>query len=226
MDVPFSVDNSGNITTDFHVKPTDTHHYLLTTSCHPNHTNRSITYCQALRILLICSEIETAKLRCAELVDFWVNGGYNKRKTNKLIERASTNFVNASTGRQGHPICPMYPNLKFHPVLPDIKGILQKYMPLLHQSVTINTVVPYIPIISFSQPHNLFCSLCLAQLSQPASANNEPPRSSQNCCKSRCKQCLSLICFNYISSTANDKTFKCHNENTSCDSNCITYVIS
>ena len=74
-------------------------------------------------------------------------------------------------------------------------------MPLLHQSVTMKTVVPDLPLISFSLPHYL--------------------------CRSQCRsQCLSLICSNYISSTANNKTFKCHNENTSWDSKWIIYVIS
>ena len=41
-DVPVSVDISGSITTDLYVKPTDTHQYLMATSCHPNHTKRSI----------------------------------------------------------------------------------------------------------------------------------------------------------------------------------------
>ena len=63
LDVSVSVDNSGNITTDLYVKPSDTHQYLLATSCHPNHTNRSMPYFQALRILRICSNKETAKLR-------------------------------------------------------------------------------------------------------------------------------------------------------------------
>ena len=54
-DVSVSVDNSGNITTDLYVKPTDTQQYLMATSCHPNHTKRSIPYFQALRILRICS---------------------------------------------------------------------------------------------------------------------------------------------------------------------------
>ena len=40
--VSVSANNSGNITTDLHIKPTDTHQYLLATSCHPNHTKRSI----------------------------------------------------------------------------------------------------------------------------------------------------------------------------------------
>ena len=53
FDISNSVGNSGNITTDLYVKPTYTHQYLLATSCHPNHTKRSIPYVQALRILRI-----------------------------------------------------------------------------------------------------------------------------------------------------------------------------
>ena len=33
------------------------------------------------------------------------------------------------------------------PGLPDIKGILQRYMPLLHQSVTMKTVVPDLQLL-------------------------------------------------------------------------------
>ena len=68
-----------------------------------------------------------------------------------------------------------------HPGLPDIKGVLQRYMPLLHQSVTKKTVVSYLPLISFSQPHNLCCSLCRAKLRQTASVIVEPPRPSKSC---------------------------------------------
>ena len=104
LDVPVSVDNSGNMTTDLYVKPTDTHQYLLATSCHPNHTNRSMPYCQALRILRICSNKETAKLRCTELVVCLVKRGYNKRKTNKQIEHTFTNFANPPL-MSYHPPC-------------------------------------------------------------------------------------------------------------------------
>ena len=226
LDVTVSVDNSGNITTDLYVKPTDTQQYLMATSCHPNHTKRSITYCQALRILRICSSKESAKIRCTELVDCLVKRGYNKRKANKQIERAFTNFASPPTGRQSHTTRPVYFNMQLHPCLPDIKGILQRYMPLLFQSVAMKTVVPEIPLISFSQPHNMCRSLCRDKLHQTDSFYDEPHRPSQSCAYSRCKLCLSLICSNYISSTANNKTFKCHSENTSCDSKWIIYVIS
>ena len=81
----------------------------------------------------------------------------------------------------------MYFNVQVHPGLPDIKGILQRYMSLLHQSVTMKTVVPDLPLISLSQPHNLCRSLSRAKLRQIASVNDEPPRPSQSCGKSRCK---------------------------------------
>ena len=100
----------------------------------------------------------------------------------------------------------MYFNVQFHPGLSDIKGIIQKYMPLLHQSVTMQTVVPDLPIISFCQPHNLCRSLCRVNLHQPRGVNDEPPKLSQSCGKSRCKLCFSLIYSNYISSTANTNT--------------------
>ena len=65
-----------------YIKPTDTHQYILATSCHSIHANQSIPYCQALRILRILSSIETAKLRVTVLVDCVVKRGCNKRRTN------------------------------------------------------------------------------------------------------------------------------------------------
>ena len=80
--------------------------------------------------------------------------------TNKQTEHAFTYLASPSSVCKSHTTHPVYFNVLFHPGLPDIKDILQKYMPLLHQSVTIDTVVPYLPIISFSQPRNLCRSLC------------------------------------------------------------------
>ena len=112
-------------------------------------------------------------INCTELVDCLVMRGYNKRKTNKQIECAFTNFANPPTGRQSHTTRPVYFNVLLHPSLPDIEGILRKYMPLLHQSVTMKTTVPDLPLISFSQPHSLCRSLFRDDIRQ--SVNDEPP---------------------------------------------------
>ena len=186
LDVSVSVDNTGSITTGLYVKPTDTQQCLMATSCHPNHTKRSVPNSQALRILRISSSKESAIIRCTELVDCMVIRGYNKRKTNKQLELEFTIFSNPPTGRQCHTTHFVYFNVQFQPGLPDIKGILQRYMPLLHQSITMKTVVPDLPHISYSQTHNLCRSLCRAKLRQTASVNDEPARPSQSNCKSRC----------------------------------------
>ena len=122
-------------------------------------------------------------------MDCLVIRGCNKIKTNQQIERAFINFINPSTVRQSHTTRPVYFNVQFHPGLPDIKGILQMYMPLLHQPVNMKTVVPDKPIIRFSQTHNLCRSLCRATLRQPANVIDEPPVPAQSCGKSRCKLC-------------------------------------
>ena len=76
LTVSFSVDNTGIITTYMYVKPTDSLQYLLATSYHPNHFNRIIINSHVLRILRICSNNETARLRCTEFVDCLVMRGH------------------------------------------------------------------------------------------------------------------------------------------------------
>ena len=127
--------------------------------------------------------------------------------------------------RRSHTTRPVYINVQLHPGLPDIKCILQMYMPLLHQSLIMKTAVPDISIISFSHPPNLGRCLCRAKLRQPPYVIDELPRPSQCCSKSRWKLRLSLICSNYITNTVNKTNFKCNNENTSCDCKLVVYVI-
>ena len=50
LDVTISLNNSNQISTDLYVKSTDTHEYLLHTSCHPSHVKKSIPLSFALRI--------------------------------------------------------------------------------------------------------------------------------------------------------------------------------
>ena len=58
LDVTVSLDNNNKMSTDLFVKSTDTHQYLLHTSCHLSHIKKSIPFSLALRILRICSTRE------------------------------------------------------------------------------------------------------------------------------------------------------------------------
>ena len=57
----------GNMTTDFHSKPTDNHHYLPPSNCHPKHCFKSIPLSQAISVKRICSTVETTKKRLGDL---------------------------------------------------------------------------------------------------------------------------------------------------------------
>ena len=54
LDVNVRLQNR-QLETDLHIKPTDTHHFLDSTSCHSYHYKKSIPYSQALRYNRICS---------------------------------------------------------------------------------------------------------------------------------------------------------------------------
>ena len=107
-----SVKNSCGITTELYVKSTHTHQYLPAASYHSSHNKRRILYFQALRMLRICSNIETAKFHCTKQVDCLVKRDYNKRRTNKQIERAFTYIANPSTGLQSHTTSPVHLNVQ------------------------------------------------------------------------------------------------------------------
>ena len=222
LDVSISTDIHGHLATDLYTKPTDTHQYLMSNSCHPNHTKRSIPYSQALRILRICSNLDTARKRCEELTEFLVRRGHGRKMVRQQVDRAISNYTNPPPPKEQDIMRPLFFTVQFHPALPDIKGIVNKYMPLLHQSNTMKTAVPRSPIMSFSQPPNLGRSLCRAKLRNSQDTTTAPPSS---CGKKRCKLCPFIQCADHIASTSNKRIFKCRNQDTDCDSEWIIYAI-
>ena len=89
----------GKIITGLYVKPTDTHQYLDSSSCHPYHCKKSIPYSQALRLNRICSNNAFTDQRCKELEHWLHEGAYSERvgrnikgmkNTQKLIVRKGT----------------------------------------------------------------------------------------------------------------------------------------
>ena len=53
LDVLVKLEEDYTTSTDVYYKPTDTHQYLMTSSCHPEHVKKSIFYSQGLRLRLI-----------------------------------------------------------------------------------------------------------------------------------------------------------------------------
>ena len=76
LDVLVKLEDDNNISTDVYYKPTDTHQYLMTTSCHPEHVKKSIFYSQGLRLRRIVSKEEQSKERVKELKGWMEKRGY------------------------------------------------------------------------------------------------------------------------------------------------------
>ena len=71
----------GKIITEFYLKPTDTHQYLDSSSCHPYHCKKSIPYSQAMCLnrIWICSNNAFFDQRCNELEHGLHEQGYSER---------------------------------------------------------------------------------------------------------------------------------------------------
>ena len=71
LDVSVTKKEDGTHLTDLYTKPTDTHQYLHSTSCHPFYCKKSIPYSQTLRLSRICSDRGKLDERCKEL-EMWL----------------------------------------------------------------------------------------------------------------------------------------------------------
>ena len=67
---------NGRLETDLYVKPTDKHHYLLKSSCHPSHTKQSIPFSIVLRLRIICSTDELFNILSNALTTHFIKRGY------------------------------------------------------------------------------------------------------------------------------------------------------
>ena len=86
LDVTVYLEN-GNIKTDLYAKPTDTHQYLHSSSCHPYHCKKGIPYSQTLRLNRICSDSRSFDRRCNDLERWLLERGYKEKEVRKQVLR-------------------------------------------------------------------------------------------------------------------------------------------
>ena len=145
LDVLFTLTNDGTISTDLYTKPTDTHHYLHMNSCHPNHVEKGIAFSQETRILRICSDPATALSRCNELIEYLVRRGHGRRRTQLEVQRAIDAYRNPQQHIRNIDRA-VYFTVQYHPGLPDIKGTLKIFLPILYTSERLSMVFSRPPV--------------------------------------------------------------------------------
>ena len=123
------------IETDLFTKPTDKHQHLLSSSCHPQLTNKAIPFSLALRLRLICSTDVKFKLRINELNTYLLARGYNNIFLEEQFVRAAnisrTNALQTNP-KDSNDVVPFV--VTYNPALPLISNILRKHFYILHSS--------------------------------------------------------------------------------------------
>ena len=81
--------NNNKLQTTLYSKPSDTHAYLVPTSCHPTHIVRNIPYGVAIRCKRICSEASEFEKHTVQFMNFFESRGYNRDFIQKEFQRAN-----------------------------------------------------------------------------------------------------------------------------------------
>ena len=154
---------SGNkLSTDLYIKPTDRYQYLHYTSSHPEHTNKSVVYSQALRLSRICSEEKDFEKHIAEMKSWFSQRGYPQ----KLIETETSKckfsgrrVFRRTKVEKGVPLV-----VTHHPLLKTIGKIIHDNLYLLYMNEELKYLFTPGPMVSFRSSRKISSYLVRAKL--------------------------------------------------------------
>ena len=214
--------DDGQIRTDLHCKPTDTHQYLQWNSCHPRHCKTSISYSQALRLRRICSQEVDFGWRTGELKQHLQRRGYQEHKLETAVQQAATrrreDCLQPREKERDNTRTPLI--VTYHPSLPLLGNITRQHQHLLQLSERMKKAVPAPPIIAYRRPKNLRDLLTRTELKPPPQLvpRNEP------CGRPRCKTCPTLMATDKFTSKTSGKIYNMRSSAT-CKTGNLIYLI-
>ena len=176
---------------DLIVKSTDTHQYLLHTSCHPSHIKKSIPFSLALRIRRICSTTERFQQRTNELLEFLSKRRHRRQYVQSQINNAfqiprrDTLFYKSETRNTNRPVFVT----TYNPSLPNLNNVIKKYYPILTATERCQKASKDTPFLAYRRPKNLRDFLVKAKLKQAPPNNANPPKKVTRCNDGRCHTC-------------------------------------
>ena len=123
----------GKIITDLYVKPTDTHQYLDSSSCHPYHCKKSIPYCQAVQLNRVSSNNAFFNQRCNELEHWLHKRGYSERVVRQEVLKARKMPRSELLEKErNHPeVNKLTFNITYYPEFQNIKTVFKELQILL-----------------------------------------------------------------------------------------------
>ena len=156
LDVTVYLEN-GKIKTDLYVKPTNTHQYLHSSSCHPYDCKTEILYSQMLPLNRICSDSTSIDRRCNDLEGWLLERGYKESEVRKQVLRGRTfcrdDLLNREKAFQDKTQVAF--NWTYYPVFKDVRKILNKLHLLLTPDQAHKKVFSEVPITGFKNAKSL-----------------------------------------------------------------------
>ena len=225
LDVELVVREDGTLSTDLYVKPTDTHQYLHSSSCHPYHCKKAIAYSQTLRLNRICSNGDQFDHRCNDL-EYWLcERGYNKNMVRSQV-LAGRKFSRNELLDQVKPT-PQHKltlNITYHPAFRDTRSILEGIHLLLTYDANHREVYPDIPVVGFRKAKSLKDFLVRAKLPQ-----ENVIWGCRKCDKKgkgpRCQVCDMLENATTFTDKGESKTYVIRQGPLDCNSKFVVYII-
>ena len=149
----------------FYYKPTDTHQYLLHSSCHPKYCFENVSYTLALHLKCICSDSNIFESRARELTDHLCKRGYQKQVVSLPIERVRQhNRVDLLSYRPKSESSILPFVLTYQLDLPKMRDIDNKHRPNTETSSTFGEIITETPILAYRRPKSLRELLVRAKL--------------------------------------------------------------
>ena len=176
--------------TELHIKPTDTHQFLDSTSCHPYHCKKSIPYSQALRYNRICSDNKKFDQCCNDLKKWLIERGYSERMVRTQILKARgesrDGFLERGNTKTSDSKLPF--SITYYPAFQNVRSILEELQILLAPDKEHKKVFPKVTIVGFRNDKSLKDYLVRAALPTTGNAGNSEP-----CGKGNCQVCDHII---------------------------------
>ena len=165
-----------NITTDIYVKPTDSHQYIGSSSCHPYHCKKGIPYSQVLRLNRACSDPNSFDRRCNDLEKWLIQSGYSEPEVRKQILKARSFSRDSLLDRENTSEEQNKTfNLTYYPVFQNVKNFLAELHLLLTHDIAHKAVFTNVPIIGFKNGRSLKDQLVRAVLSKVDAEGRSKP---------------------------------------------------
>lgn len=213
-------DNS--IGTKLFVKPTNTGQYLNASSYHPAHQIRSIAYSQAIRIRLICSEIDDFDISSKLLLKNLTLCGHNHTQSKLAISKARSIIRDSllhPPKKSPHKIIPFV--VTYTPHNRHIPPLLKQTSNFLKPNPSNRKFLEHRLLVAFRKSVNLRDILVHSEHPPP-----HQPSISRPCMRYNCRLCEHVITTNSITSPEKPSgKFKIIGHNT-CDSYSVIYAIT